>query len=85
MSKIYFNDIQNKFDEPIEQLEDIIQHNKHGYRNETIDMFIDTLTYLKLSKIFLRRVDCLLSGDDSEDSFREKLNKELHQIKSNFD
>jgi predicted esterase YcpF (UPF0227 family) len=77
MSGGYFNYIQDRFDEPIEKLKDVIDSNERGYSQETIDVFIDTLMYLKLSRVFLQRVDWLLSDDDSEETFRERLAEDL--------
>ena len=36
---------------------------------------------LKIAQVYAQRVDWLVSGDDGEDSFHSRLNKELSEIK----
>ena len=38
------------------------------------------IKYLKKAKIYAHRIDWFLSGDDSEETFYERLNKELKQL-----
>jgi hypothetical protein len=84
MSGGYFNYIQYQFDEPIEQMEEVVQEllttNERGYSEDTIQNFKDTLTVLKLSKIYLHRADWLLSDDDGEESYYERLYEDLGEL-----
>jgi hypothetical protein len=86
MSGGYFNYVQYRFDEPIEEMEEVVQEaittNEQGYSNETINNLKDTLTLLKLSKTHLHRVDWFLSGDDGEESFCRRLDEELEELKN---
>ena len=75
MSGGYFNysqyrliDIINKLDErePDEKFDPV-----------TEDLIEDAKVIAQLAKIFLQRVDWLLSGDDSESSFKERIQKDL--------
>jgi hypothetical protein len=88
MSGGYFDYIQYRFDEPIEQMEEVVQEaittNEQGYSDETISNLKDTLTLLKLSKIHLQRTDWLLSGDDGEESFCRRLDEELEELKNDL-
>jgi hypothetical protein len=48
-----------------------------GLSNETIAQMNTALQVLRLAFIYARRVDWLLSGDDSEESFHRRLADEL--------
>lgn len=47
------------------------------YSDETIEEFKNGIKFLRLSEIYINRIDYLLSGDDSEDSFHKRLKKEI--------
>ncbi len=81
MSGGYFDYVQYRFDEPIEQMEEVLKNNEHGFTKETVDVFIDTLQLLKLAKVCLHRVDWLLSGDDGEGTFHERLKEDIEELK----
>lgn len=48
-----------------------------GYSAETIDQFKAGLRVLRRAAIYAQRIDWLVSNDDSEDSFHQRLNTEL--------
>lgn len=49
------------------------------YSEKVIKEFKKALKVIKKSNIYIGRLDYLLSGDDSEESFLERLNKELNE------
>jgi hypothetical protein len=49
----------------------------YNYSDETIEEFKRGLLYLKFAKIYSHRIDWLLSGDDSEESFHKRLKEEM--------
>ena len=51
------------------------------YSPKTIEEFQKGLKILKEADIYLRRIDYLLSGDDGEESFHERLKEELEELK----
>lgn len=51
-----------------------------GYSPETIARFRDAIEALKAAQIFAQRVDWLVSCDDGEDNFHQRLNDELGQL-----
>ena len=53
-----------------------------GYSKETIDEFKDAVYLLRMAYICAQRVDWLVSGDDSEESFHERLKEELKKLKN---
>ena len=56
--------------------EDVGSH----YSEETISEFKKSVEVLKLAKVYAHRIDWLLSGDDGEDSFHERLREDLKNI-----
>ena len=53
----------------------------YGFSPETIEIFKEGLDILKLAYVYAQRIDWLVSGDDSEDSFHSRLNEELNKVK----
>ena len=56
--------------------------NSYGYSKETIKEFKKGLAILKKAYVYAQRIDWLLSGDDGEESFHERLKEELDNLKS---
>lgn len=48
-----------------------------GYSAETINEFKSAIASLKKSAIYAQRIDWLVSGDDGEETFHERLKKDL--------
>lgn len=53
----------------------------YKYPDEVIEKFKEGLHYLKNAYIYAQRIDWLISGDDSEEAFLERLEEELQKIK----
>ena len=96
MSGGAFNYIQRNvdLDDAEDRIEDIIRNNGVEYDDitgervifyspETIERFKEGLQKIKEARIYLQRIDWFLSGDDGEDNFHERLNKELKQLNNN--
>jgi len=45
----------------------------HHYSAETIEQFKIAIEHLRKAKVYLHRIDWLISGDDDENSFHERL------------
>lgn len=61
-----------------EGVEDYYDHFSHPpYEKHTVKEFKKALDYLTLARIYLHRVDWLLSGDDGEECFHERLLEDL--------
>ena len=56
--------------------------NLYEYSKETIKEFKKGLSILRKAYIYAQRIDWLLSGDDGEESFHERLKEELDNLKS---
>ena len=61
----------------IEEIEKCINENPYEFDTAVIDNFIAGLEHIKKAKIYLQRIDWLISGDDGEQSFLERLHDEL--------
>ena len=52
----------------------------YKYPDEVIEKFKEGVKALKIAYVYAHRIDWLLSGDDGEESFLERLEQELKQI-----
>lgn len=50
------------------------------YTEETIQIFREAVKLLRKAAIYANRIDWLLSGDDGEESLKERLEKELKKL-----
>lgn len=55
--------------------------NPYGYTEATLAEFRKAIEVLKQAEVYAQRIDWLLSGDDGEESFHERLKEELEEIK----
>jgi len=81
MSGGYFNYNQNYIEYIIEDIERLLKKNP-DYLPCTLKAFETALVELKRAKIYTQRIDWLLSGDDGELSFHERLDEELKQLET---
>ena len=84
MSGGHFNYDQFKISEIADEIERVIRNEavneERCYSKETIGEFLNGISLLRIAHIYAHRIDWLLSGDDGEDTFHERLNKELDQL-----
>jgi hypothetical protein len=72
-----------------EQIEGEIKQNnrlaEYGYadkyRKEVIEKMKEAINKLKEAAIYAKRVEWLVSGDDSEESFLDRLSNDLKELK----
>lgn len=50
------------------------------YTDETIQIFKDAVRILRKAAIYAQRIDWVLSGDDGEDTLKERLEEDLKQL-----
>lgn len=55
--------------------------NPYGYTEETLSEFRKGIEILKQAEVYAQRIDWLLSGDDGEESFHERLKEDLDKLK----
>jgi hypothetical protein len=51
----------------------------HNYNDATIQEFKKGLYFLRMAGIYAQRIDWLVSGDDGEDTFLERLKSDLEK------
>lgn len=97
MSGGHFGYDQYKIERIADEIEDLIIHNgsdeldEYGYRrhqeysDKTIVEFKNAVHFLRLARIYAQRVDWLVSGDDGEDSFHSRLQKETQEYYENLE
>ena len=56
--------------------------NYHKYPDEVIEEFKNAVKHLRVAEIYAQRVDWLLSGDDGEDTFIERLKSDLKKLET---
>lgn len=61
------------FDEPVTTISKEIKWGKNKWSPETLLELQNALKYLKLAQVYSRRVEWLLSGDDGENTFIQRL------------
>lgn len=83
MSGGAFDYLQYRINDIIDGIEECISENKHKeyyqFSEETINEFRKGIELLKRSKIYTQRIDWLVSGDDGEETFHERLKEDLER------
>jgi len=54
----------------------------YKYPDEIIEHFKTAVELLRIAQIYAQRVDWLVSGDDGEESFMERLEEDLNNLKN---
>jgi uncharacterized protein with ATP-grasp and redox domains len=80
MSGGHFNYAQRHINDIAESIAEYLKHNKYGYSYDTIYDFRQAIYALRLAAIYAQRIDWLLSGDDSEESFHTRLEEEYNEL-----
>lgn len=65
-----------------EELNDWGQPKGYHFSEQTLEAFRRGLRYLELAQIYAQRIDWLVSGDDSEDGFHERLLQDIQELDS---
>jgi hypothetical protein len=72
MSGGHFNYVQFRFDEVAHEIGELIETEK-GYDKDIINEFKKAIYFIKLSSIYVQRIDWLICCDDGPESFKERL------------
>lgn len=84
MSGGYFDYDQHRLQDMIDKIQYMIDENDttdwYRYSPKTITEFEKAISLLKRAYIYTQRIDWLVSADDSEDTFHERLDKEISEI-----
>jgi hypothetical protein len=80
MSGGTFDYKQYNIREIADDIEQIIEHNSYQFPDDIIEEFKTGIDILRKAHVYAQRIDYLVSGDDGEESFRERLKEELDQL-----
>jgi hypothetical protein len=81
MSGGHFDYKQYSIGDIADEIENVIALNDDRYcpyTPETIEQFEKAVQVLRVAKIYAQRVDWLLSADDGQEQFHERLKEELN-------
>ena len=80
MSGGRFDYLQSRYEweDALEVIGSHLKDNPDEYTDETLKRFRTGLELIKKAKIYLQRIDYLLSGDDGEETFHKRI-KEDHK------
>ena len=89
MSGGHFSYVQYRLNDIIESIENTIKNNKveddwgysYDYSDKTLDEFKKSLSIIKKAEIYIQRIDWLISCDDGEETFHERLKEDLDENK----
>ena len=80
MSGGYFDYNQYRINDIADQIERVIANNKFNFPDSVMIQFREALYYLNLASIYTQRIDWLLSGDDSIETFLHRLREEVEKV-----
>jgi hypothetical protein len=82
MSGGHYNYYQNYIKDITYNIEEVLKYPKDYYikKDETIQAMKEGLLCLRKAYIYAQRIDWMLSGDDGEDTFLDRLEKELEEM-----
>ena len=81
--KVPYEHPQNMWEEEENQWFD--EHGRRIYREETIEAFKKGYKAIMTARAYMQRIDWLLSGDDGEENFLERLKADLDTVEKEFD
>ncbi len=79
MSGGAFNYVQYRLDDVIQKLSHQIEA-EDNFSEETLRIFGEAIIAIAKARIFIQRIDWLLSGDDSEEVFHARLEGDLNGL-----
>ena len=89
MSGGYFDYNQYKIGYIADDIERMIRNHESslsfesGFSTDTIEEFKKAVKVLRLAEIYAHRIDWLVSGDDGEQTFHERLAKDIEKLNKN--
>lgn len=91
MSGGHFDYVQYRIHDIVRSIDEILESDSseydyvRGFSPETIAKMREAMYYLEVAEEYAQRIDWLVSADDSEKCFHERLEKNLKQIKEKYD
>lgn len=81
MSGGHFDYTQDHIRDIAEEVERIVAHKAYSLGPETLAEFEKAVRVLREAYVYAHRIDWLLSGDDGEEAFHERLAHDLKELK----
>lgn len=81
MSGGHFDYNQYRIQYLADEIDEILYSNKYEYSEETLKRFREAVSILRLAYIYVQRIDWLISADDCEDTFHERLAESIERNK----
>lgn len=84
MSGGHFDYKQHNIRDIADEIESVIAKNaesEYRFGDKTIVRFFEGVKALRIAETYAQRIDWLLSGDDGEGTFWQRLNEDLKEIK----
>lgn len=81
MSGGRFDYLQYRFTEIITEIEQEVFDNQYDFNEDTLAEFKKGIDLLREAQVYAHRIDWLLSGDDGEETFHERLAKDLADLR----
>ena len=72
------NDIASRIEQDIEQNDN---EDSYNFSEKTIAEFKMAISLLKMAEVYAQRIDWLMSGDDGEDTFHERLFEDMGKLR----
>lgn len=84
MSGGHFDYKQYYIDDIADKIESVMENQgcdeEDSYNEDTIQIMKDAVKVLRKAAIYAHRIDWFLSGDDGEDSLKERLKEDLKKL-----
>lgn len=82
MSGGYFDYAQFHITKIVDDIEHVLDTRSDDYPSEVLQRFREAVVVLRRAESYAHRIDWLLSGDDSEKSFLERLREDLEEVEA---
>lgn len=82
MSGGHFDYSQSHIAHIADELEHHLESNSDKYTDTALEHIKEGLKALRIAFVYAQRIDWLLSGDDSEETFSERLQHDIKEIGS---
>ena len=87
MSGGHFDYVQNRLDNTIDEFGVVLANSEivSKYNQDTRDLIKVGADVIRLARVMIERVDRLVSGDDSEETFKTRLAEDMEELDKTID
>jgi len=81
MSGGHFDYMQDRLNGVVDEMENLLSKpDNFGLSEYAIGKIKEAIKNVKIAQIYIHRVDWYISGDDAEETFKERLEKDLSNV-----